>query len=267
MLDHKIREYISINVTGRVFVFCTKEGVKSTLQIRQYEKQVRDFLEQKANEGADIKALEQFTTERLELIRQEISGESPEQPREEPAEDSKKLKQTAQKEEQQNKVVEQLEKTVVSKPEESRKKTAKPAAGSKKPKEVASYQEKLSFHRRPVVELLKKECVDFHLLTPERASHWVHHLSGRFIEDVEPDIVSELSDTLLKNVRAYMRKNKKEHPWQSPMAQEQVRKDIAATKTIKGILTLTSQILWEIRQSSQGDNSGLLGRIRSKLSW
>lgn len=263
MLDHKIREYISINVTGRVFVFCTKEGVKSTSKIRKYEKQVRDFLEQKANEGADIKALEQLTAERLELLRLEINGQSPGQPPQEP----EKARQTEEEKPQSSKAVEPPEKTVVSKPAKSRKTSSKRTAASKKQPEVASYQEKLSFHRKPVQYLLKKECVDFHLLTPERAKYWVHQLSGRFIEDVEPDIVNELSDTLLKNVRTYMRKNKKEHPWQSPMAQEQVRIDIASTKTIKGVLTLTSQILWEIRQSSQGANSGLLGRIRSKLPW
>ncbi|MBT8439817.1 MAG: hypothetical protein HKP55_11090 [Gammaproteobacteria bacterium] len=263
MLDHKIRQYITINVTGRVFVLCTKEGVKSTSQIRKYEKQVRDFLEEKANEGADIKSLEQLTAKRLELLRQEINGQLPEQPLEE----AEKPKQTAPQKQQVAKVVEESEKNIVSKPAQSRKTISKPAVASKKPAEVASYQDKLSFHRKPVVELLKKECVDFHLLTPDRAKYWVHHLSGRFIEDVEPDIVSELSDTLLKNVRTYMRKNKKQHPWQSPMVREQLRKDIAAKKTIKGILTLTSQILWEIRQSSQEANSGLLGRIKSKLSW
>ena len=263
MLDDKIREYISISVTGRVFVFCAKEGVKSTPQIRKYEKQVRDFLQQKADEGADIKELEQLTTERLELLRQEINGQSAEKQ----SEKVEKVKPTGQQQASPEKIVELTEKAVVSKPARSRTKTVKPAVSSNKQPQVASYQEKLSFHRKPVVELLKKECVDFHLLTPERARHWVHHLSGRYIEDVEPDIVSELSDTLLMNVRTYMRKNKKEHPWQSPMAKEQLRKDIASTKTIKGILTLTSQILREIRQNDQGANRGLLGRIRSKLPW
>jgi len=263
MQDHKIREYISINVTGRVFVLCAKEGITSTSQIRKYEKQVRDFLEQKARQGADIKALEQLTSERLELLRQEITGQSPEQTHH----DVEKVKQTVQPAHPVAEAVEPSEKTVVSKPALSPKKAAKAASSGKKSPEVASYQEKLSFHRKPVVELLKKECVDFHLLTAERAKYWVHHLSGRFIEDVEPDIVSELSDTLLKNVRTYMRKHKKQHPWQSPMAREQVRKDIASTKTIKGMLTLTSQILWEIRQSSRGGNTGLLGRIRNKLPW
>ena len=75
MLDPKIREYISINVTGRVFVFCTREGVTDTSRIRNYEKQVRDYLEQKAREGADIKQLERLTEQSLELIHQEIHGE------------------------------------------------------------------------------------------------------------------------------------------------------------------------------------------------
>lgn len=263
MLDHKIREYIAISVTGRVFVFCAKEGVTNTAQIRKYEKKIRDFLEIKANEGADIKELERLTTERLELLRQEING----QPTEKPTQQIKQVKPALQPKPQTEKVTERPEKTVADKPVKPQKNKAKPAAASKKQPEVASYQEKLTIHRKPVVELLKKECVDFHLLTPERAKHWVHHLSGRFIEDVEPDIVSELSDTLMKNVRTYMRKNRKTHPWQTPLAQEQLRKDIVSTKTIKGMLTLTSQILWEIRQSDQAANTGLLGRIRSKLHW
>jgi hypothetical protein len=261
MLDHKIKEYISISVTGRVFVFCTKEGIKNTALIRKYEKQVRDFLEQKANEGADIKTLEQLTVDRLEILRREIHGELMPEP------EPQKPKENRQVKVQPEEVVEQPEKTNTRNPAASGETASKPAVTSKKQPEVASYQEKLSFHRKPVVELLKKECVDFHLLSSDRAKYWVHHLSGRYIEDIEPDIVNELSDALLKNVRTYMSKNKKEHPWQTPMAQEQVRMDIAATKTVKGILTLTSQILWEIRKTSKAANSGLLGRIRSKLPW
>jgi hypothetical protein len=256
MLDNKIKQYLSISVTGRVFIFCTKEGIKNASLIRKYEKQVRDYLEQKAIEGADIKQLEQLTAERLELLRQEIHGEQP---------------QTVTPEKiappQQAEVVELPDLETHSADNPPERKSSKSADSAVKAHQTASYQEKLTIHRKPVVELLKKECVDFHLLSPERAKHWVHQLSGRFIDDIEPVIVNELSDNLLKNIRTYIRKNKNEHPWQTPMAQEQVRIDIASTKTIKGILTLTSQILWEIRQNKNSGNSGLLNRIRNKLPW
>jgi hypothetical protein len=300
MLDDKIKQFISISVTGRVFVFCTKEGIKSTSKIRKYEKQVRDYLEQKAKEGANMKQLEKLTSECLESIRQEIQGElaqsspalatpvvtavknepeknEPEKNVTEPKQEAVKSPQTdaetltneAVHEPASGKVAEDV-KTTEPDTNKVNKKESKPAsnpqADSEKKHEVASYQDKLTINRKPVVELLQKECVDFHLLTPKRAKYWVHNLSGRIIKDVEAEIVNEISDNLLKNVRTYMRKNKKDHPWQSPSAQEQVRSDITSTRTIKGMLMLTSQILWEARQHKNSDNNGLLKKMFKKFS-
>lgn len=333
MLNDKTRQFISINVTGRVFMFCTKEGVKEPLKIREYEKQVREFLEKKALEGAGIRELEGLTKQKLEELKAqihaetaapeaeaesmpdmleipdsvadsdlgpEINGEPPETTSETGTSPAAELEasqlnkgQSAKHQAAKHQAVEKvrpaeqvfaddideqelasmekarLEKEEKEKAEKEKKRSEarQKALKSDKPtNEPMSMQEKLNISRKPVQELLTKECVEYHLLTSSRAKHWVKHMSGRLIDDVEKDIVSEMANTLQDNVKKYIRKNKKNNPWPSPMAQEQLRVDISSVKTVRGMLTLTAQVLWEIRQFKSND-TGLLSRLRNKLPW
>ena len=127
-------------------------------------------------------------------------------------------------------------------------------------------EEKLAIQRKPIHDLITKECVEFKLLTPERAKHWVNNLSGRRVEEVEKDIVDELRQNLQNNVKNFIRKNKKENPWPSPALQEELRKEISQVKTIKGMLMLTSNVLWEIRNAKESGKVSLFNRIKKKIS-
>ena len=268
MLNDKIKQFISINVTGHVFMFCTREGIKDPKQIRQYEKRAREYLEQIANEGTDIKGLEKELRAFLERLRDELHQEIEivvdEQPPLEPepvtysdamfAEEEAKLK-----EEEARKKAEKEER---EKARQEREKNGKKSAPKQ---QSARMEEKLAIQRKPIQELLTKECVEFKLMTPERAKHWVFNLSGRRIEDVENDIVDELRQKLQDNVKSYMRKNKKENPWPSPALQEELRMEISLVKTIKGMLMLTSNILWEIRNAKESGKVSFFNRIKKKI--
>ena len=72
MINDKIKQFISISVTGHVFMFCTREGIKDPKQIRQYEKRTREHLVKIANEGADIQEVEKALKAFLEALRNEI---------------------------------------------------------------------------------------------------------------------------------------------------------------------------------------------------
>ena len=280
MLNDKIKQFISINVTGHVFMFCTREGIKDPKQIRQYEKRAREYLEQIANEGTDIKGLEKELRAFLERLRDElyqnieivVDGQPPFEPEPEPqaesapepepvtysdamfAEEEAKLK-----EEEARKKAEKEER---EKARQEREKNGKKSAPKQ---QSARMEEKLAIQRKPIQELLTKECVEFKLMTPERAKHWVFNLSGRRIEDVENDIVDELRQKLQDNVKSYMRKNKKENPWPSPALQEELRMEISLVKTIKGMLMLTSNILWEIRNAKESGKVSFFNRIKKKI--
>ena len=306
MLSDKIKQFISINVTGHVFMFCTREGIKDPKQIRQYEKRTREHLEQKALEGADIRGVEKELKAFLEQLRNEIHGDVnvavDDKPavKEQPKTAEKKLvepgpetqpdpekpqatEKDKEKETGKEKVKEQVaysddmfaEEEAQLKEEESRRKAEKEKARKEREKrskqapakqDSARMDEKLAIQRKPIQELLTKECVEFKLLTPEWAKHWVFNLSGRRIEDVEKDIVDELRQKLHDNVKSYIRKNKKENPWPSPALQEELRMEISQVKTIKGMLMLSSNILWEIRNAKQSGKVSLFNRIKKKIT-
>ena len=296
MLNDKIKQFISINVTGHVFMFCTREGIKDPKQIRQYEKRAREYLEQIANEGTDIKGLEKELRAFLERLRDElhqdieivVDGQPPVEPEPEPQAESAPGPEPSPKSEpepdpepkpepvtysdamfaeeeaklKEEEARKKAEKEEREKARQEREKNGKKAAPKQ---QSARMEEKLAIQRKPIQELLTKECVEFKLMTPERAKHWVFNLSGRRIEDVENDIVDELRQKLQDNVKSYMRKNKKENPWPSPALQEELRMEISLVKTIKGMLMLTSNILWEIRNAKESGKVNFFNRIKKKI--
>lgn len=257
MLSDRIKQFLSINVTGRVFMLCTNEGVKKASLIRVYEEEVRQALEQKALEGADLAALEVLMQEELERLRLRISGEEIAPAAVE--EKTPKIEQQAKPEAEPDEV-EATETTAIEKKPE--KKSAK-ATGYKP--EAAAMQEKLALERKPLGELLLKDCVQQQLLTPKRAKYWVHNLSGRLKNEVEADIVGELAQNLHDKVKKFIRKNRGCNPWPTPILQDQLRTDIISVRTVKGVLLLSSQLNREIRQCEQGDGSGFVKKIMKKF--
>jgi hypothetical protein len=248
MLNERVSQFLSINVTGRVFMLCTNEGVKNTAQIRRYEKEVRNILEQKALQGADLDELEPLMQVELENLRRRIRGEEVESPPE--IQKPKPVK---------SQPLPVQEKAEVKKPA----KAAKPAAGYKP--SSAALHEKLEIKRKPLSELLQKDCVHAKLLTPNRAEYWAHNLTGRLVNEVEADIVSELARNLHENLIAYMRKNLETHPWKTPLQQDQLRADIHAVRTVKGILEVCSQINREIQKAENSQQKGFLQKLMKKL--
>ncbi len=257
MLSDRIKQFLSINVTGRVFMLCTNEGVKKASQIRLYEEEVRQALEQKALDGADIAALEVLMQEELEKLRLRINGEEIV-----PAAVEKK-KPKLEQESKPEIEPDEVEVTETSAVEKKSEKKSAQATGYKP--EAAAMQEKLALERKPLGELLLKDCVQQQLLTPKRAKYWVHNLSGRLKNEVEADIVGELTQNLHDNVKKFIRKNRECNPWPTPLLQDQLRTDIISVRTIKGVLLLSSQLNREIRQCEQGSGSSFVKKIMKKL--
>ena len=88
----------------------------------------------------------------------------------------------------------------------------------------------------------------------------MHNLSGRLIDDVEKDIVSELAKNLQDSVKKYIRKNKGQNPWSTPRLQEDLRMDISSVRTVRGMVLLSSQITQEIKTYG-GGKPGILKRL------
>lgn len=290
MLTDRIRQFISINVTGRVFMLCTSEGIKSPLEIRKYEQHVRDILENEAENGADIKSLEKRLKEELEEIKRQIRGETLEAP--DVNLDSYKLSVDSDEElltfddgiedtdvelgdienlldsiGQEQIPAESVETETPTTEEEPVIEEKPPEAKRKesgyKP-EAMAMQEKLVVERKPLAELLEKECVQHYLLTQKRAKQWVHNMSGRRKEEVEAEIVSEIAQNLHENVKKHIRKNKKNNPWPTPRLQEDLRMDISCARSVRAVIMLSTQINREIEKYQAHSKPGIMKRLFKK---
>lgn len=119
---------------------------------------------------------------------------------------------------------------------------------------------KLDLQRKPVQSLILDECTKLRLVKPERAQQLVEQFSGKQPEEAEEEVVCELRNNLHQQVRAFIRKDKG-GAWRSPKAQEEVRMDIAATRTLRGLISLTLEILREREAWCKKNKKGLMSRL------
>ena len=257
-MKDRVKQFIAINVTARVFMLCSQEGVREAKQIRQYEKQIRDALLAKSDDSTVVSQVEQYMQEELEHLKKQIHGiADPEKPAVQ--EDSSKPEEVLYDD---NSFVEEKRKT--KQPEvEGKTQNRQQAQETGYVPEYQTQDKKLIADRKPVGELLKKDCVDFGLLTRKRAKYWMTYMSGRVREEAEADIVSELKDKLQQQVKSYIRKNRKKNPWSTPQLQEDLRSDISMVKSVKGVVMLAGHIHKEIAKY-EGGKPGILKRLMKK---
>lgn len=126
----------------------------------------------------------------------------------------------------------------------------------------SSLDNKLAETRKPVQELVRNECIHLGLLTSKRAEKLATSMAGKPPEQAEADIIEELRNNLHKQIQAYIRKQKG-GPWKSIRQQEDVRVDIVNTRTVRGVLTLTRQLLAEQVRWEEKQPKGLFGNLFS----
>lgn len=124
---------------------------------------------------------------------------------------------------------------------------------------VKSMEEKLKEARKPVQHLLKEDCVRVGLIDAKQAKKLVFGMTGKTSEQAEQDIVEQLSQTLQDQVKSFISKAKG-GPWSDPRTQEDLRKDIHAARSVRGILMLSRQVLKEYRTwEKEHHRGGILG--------
>lgn len=126
--------------------------------------------------------------------------------------------------------------------------------------ESSNMLQKLKMKRKPIGDLLKEDCVRLQLLTPKRAEALIAGMSGKRPEDAEDELVAELRNNLHQQVRQMIRKDKG-GAWRTPKAQEEVRLDIAATKTLRGLIGLTTEIMREREEWLSKHKRGVISRF------
>jgi len=284
VLSDKVKQFINFNVTGRVFMLCTSEGVKDPTEVRQYEQEIRNFVENAAVDIVDIKILEELMLEEMEFLRLRIRGE-------EPAKKGSVLSSQAKMiteddtiafedmashpdgeadligEEELN-VDQPIEESIESAEifEDPVKAEADKFKDTGYKTEVMEMEKKLVIGRKPIADFLTNECIAHHLITPKKAHEWVHKMPGRVKEEIEAEIVAELSLNLHQFAKKYIRKNKNNNPWSTPTLQNDLKMDIESVKTVRGVLILSDQIRQEIATYQENSRPSILKRLFKKNS-
>lgn len=136
--------------------------------------------------------------------------------------------------------------------------------GGSAPPVVRSMEEKLVDGRKPIQKLVQDECVTAGLLSADKAKVLTAGMAGKRPEDAETEIVEHLREALLQQVKSFMRKTKG-GPWAAPRVQADLRADIHHARTVRGVLTLSHQIIEERREWEKANGKGgILGLFASR---
>lgn len=127
-----------------------------------------------------------------------------------------------------------------------------------------SMEEKLQDEREPIQKLLLEDCVSTGLIDVPTAQQLIQAMVGKTARDAERDIVEHLRQVLQQQARYFIRKAKG-GPWANPRAQEDLRKDIHASSSVRSVLMLHRQIVKEY-QTWQQENGrvGILGLFSTR---
>lgn len=124
---------------------------------------------------------------------------------------------------------------------------------------VKTMEDKLKDDRKPVQKLLIEDCVAEHLIDVAKAKELIAGMTGKTPQDAEREIVEYLRDVLQTQVKQFIR-SAKGGPWSNPHVQEDLRKDIHAANSVRGVLLLCRQIVKEHQNwEKEHGHGGILG--------
>ena len=239
-----LRNVIHVNVVGRVFMSCAAVGIRNPRRIAVYVSAVKEALgNRSAGESPAATHIQILLDEQIALLERALEAHASAD--EAPADDVPETPSSTESGPQDEEAVAK---------EETRRPSQRAAA------DPVAMEEKLRQSRKPIQKLLREDCVQLGLVGVEDAERMVRMLAGRTREDGEAQVVAELRNNLHQQVRHYIRKYKG-GPWPSPRAQDDLRLDIVATRSVHGLLTLTRQILRERTKWESGQKTGVLGSL------
>ncbi len=231
-------QFLDMNTAARVVLLCRARRIFDVDKPGFYSRAVKEAVLALCREGEPtVVEVDRILNEQLEMLDEALAR--PPVPRLPP---------------RSKPVTEEPESDDPAKPKRSVRNDQAAAA------EALSMEEKLQEARKPLRELLTKDCVRLGLVEQKRARVLAAGLAGRRKEEAEGDIVAELRDNLNRQIRTYMRKHKG-GPWDSVGKQEDLRLDITHTKTVHNLVVLARQLLKECKDWKSQTNKSLLHNL------
>ena len=220
---------LEINITGLLMLRLSRLGVKEFRRLSIFIGAVKAVVEQRVGTEQEVNLgnMESFLDEQVEMLQ--IGLQNSREARDVPG--PAQLPPTGP---------ELIAPDQASKP--AQKRPPRAASGYVPP--ARSMEEKLKDDRKPVQKLLLEDCVAEHLLDLPQANELIKGMTGKTPQDAEHEIVEYLRSVLQSQVKEFIR-SAKGGPWSSPHAQEELRQDIHAANSVRGVLTLCRQVVKE----------------------
>lgn len=250
---------LQLNLTGRVMLSACRHGVTERDRIALYVRAISDALAHYfPDPRPSLKEMEPVINQQLELLEAALC-DAQARAQEAAAEQSCPLP---------------LSQDMIAPEEaEAEEPVAKKARRRRKPlqqsnpgaAQAKSMEEKLRDGRKPVQALLTQDCVAMGLVDQKQAARLVKSMFGKQPEEAELAIVEHLRQSLQDQVRKMVRRQKGNGPWASPRAQEDLRQDIHAARSVKSVLMLTRQVVKEQQAwEEKHGKGGMLGLFASR---
>ncbi len=229
-MDTSLEKLIDINASGRVFMVCNQHNIRDLEKINLHKQWVKGkIIEQMEQDNVGVEALSSIMDEKVALLHQILKN----------GEDIPIQEQEVKEEEPQPK---------------------KQKVNSGYKPQSTDMPTKLANERKPTKKVILEDCVQLGLLSRKRAEYLVTQMAGKKPMEAEKEIVKELRESLHKQVRKLIRKDKK-GPWSSPKAQEDLRVEIVETPTVRSMVYLTREILREREEWKDRAHNSITGRI------
>lgn len=246
---------IDVNVTGRLMLLLTKQGLLDNRCLSIYKSAVCDVVRKHlATDGGDgFAGIDRMLDEQMDLLdvslqarvrRRDISaGQSPAAVPD---------------------MAVDADATPRHAPETPGKAAREARASSGYMPNVKSMEEKLKDERIPVQSLLREDCVRVGLIDKKQAERLILGMTGKTSAAAEQDIVEQLRQTLQDQVKSFIRKSKG-GPWGDPRTQEELRKDIHAARSVRSVLMLARQVTKEFQTwRDEHQRGGILGLFSAR---
>jgi hypothetical protein len=238
-MDSIFEKMVKVNIQGRVFVTCQSRGISDPAVIGYYVEILEQAVTARLTDESSPSDFQHALDEQLKWLESEL--------------DQTRLDQPASTEKRHTD-----EEPAVTAPAAPAS-TEKPLPSGYVP-EAKSMPERLRDRRTVLEGLLVNDCVTLKLVTPDEADRFKHGLMGKDPEKAEEEVVTALRNALHQQMRKFIRKHNG-GPWASSAMQEEMRMDIARTRSLQSLVTLARELLAEREEWLDKSKGSITGRL------
>jgi hypothetical protein len=230
-MDSQFEQMMQVNIQGRVLIICQNHGVTDPTFIGYYTEIMQQAINAMLTDESTPADFHKLLNEQAEWLEKEVDQ----------IRDSSEDDERDGDEEALN--IENADKKATGYVPEAK-----------------SMPDRLMDRRAEMEHLLLNDCVTLKLVSPKEAQKMKRGLVGQDPAKAEEEVVALLRNSLHAQIRKFIRKHNG-GPWATASVQTEVRMDIARTRTIRSLVSLSRQLLEEREEWMAKNKGSLTGRF------